>query len=214
MTNITQKVWNIILKEPAIRKNLKNDLINVRALAKYLIKRYKLNVSLDGVITAIRRYLQEEDFQEEEEEFVDIFAGSNVSTKNNIACITIRKSVNIFDNLSRLFTINDFSRKETFRLIMGRDSIKVMVDKENLKKVKSVFPEKSIVGVEDNLSELSLFIGLKAKQTKGVMAKIASEIAVHDVNIVEIINCIPEILIYVKKEDLLKAHESLIKLIS
>ena len=214
MTNITQKIWSIIQKEPAIKKDLKNNLINIRALAKHIIKKYDLDFSLDGVITAIRRYLQEEKFEKEDNELISVFNGSNLSTKNNMVCITLKKSATMLGDLSRLLAINDFNRKETFRLIMARDNVKIMIDKENLKRVKSVFPDKSIISVEENLSELSLFVSIKAKQTKGVVAKIANEIALHDINIVEIITCVPEILVYVKQDDLLRTHESLMKLIS
>lgn len=214
MTNITQKVWNIILQEPTIKKDLRKGLINIRALAKYIIKRYNINASLDAVITAIRRYLQEDKFEKEEQEISDTFKDANLSTKNNIVCITLNKNQEILECLAKLLTIKDFSRKETFRLTMGRNDIKIMLDKINLKKARSVFPEKSIISIDDNLSELSLFVSAKAKQTKGVIARIANEIAINNVNMVEIIPVVPEILIYVKQEDLLRTHESLIKLIS
>jgi len=35
---------------------------------------------------------------------------------------------------------------------------------------------------------------------------------IHDINISEIMFCVPEILIYINQKDLLAAHESLIKL--
>ncbi|MBL7100981.1 MAG: hypothetical protein ISS23_03450, partial [Nanoarchaeota archaeon] len=51
-----------------------------------------------------------------------------------------------------------------------------------------------------------------ADQTKGVAARISNEMMLRDVNISEIIFCVPEIIIYVKQEDLLEAHESIIQL--
>jgi hypothetical protein len=44
------------------------------------------------------------------------------------------------------------------------------------------------------------------------LARIASEVALANINIQEIIVCPPEFLIYVKEKDMVKAHESLLKL--
>ena len=56
MVSVNQRIWNIISKELCVERELLHGLINIRALAKYLIDKYSLNASLDSVISAIRRY--------------------------------------------------------------------------------------------------------------------------------------------------------------
>jgi len=45
-----------------------------------------------------------------------------------------------------------------------------------------------------------------------VAARLSNELLTNDINISEIIFCVPEIIIYVDQKDLLKAHESIIQI--
>ena len=56
MKNINREVWRYIDNHITIKKNLADELINVRALAKKIIKDLNLNCSLNAVISGIRRY--------------------------------------------------------------------------------------------------------------------------------------------------------------
>ena len=56
VSNIREFVWRVIDTDISLKKDVSRSVINVRALAKYIINKYKLNVSLDSVISAIRRY--------------------------------------------------------------------------------------------------------------------------------------------------------------
>ena len=58
--NITEQVWRILDENPCIRINLAIDVINTRALAKYIMKERKLKTTVDAVISAIRRYNYED----------------------------------------------------------------------------------------------------------------------------------------------------------
>jgi hypothetical protein len=40
MANITHTVWDFLHKDPSIKENLSKDIINVRALANYIIKKH------------------------------------------------------------------------------------------------------------------------------------------------------------------------------
>ena len=60
MTNTTNKVYNFLIKNPDITKNLQKGLINTRALAILIMKQEQVNSSVHAVISAIRRYETEE----------------------------------------------------------------------------------------------------------------------------------------------------------
>ena len=53
----------------------------------------------------------------------------------------------------------------------------------------------------------------EALRTKGVLARMTSEIALANINISEVLSVPPEFLIYIKQEDIVKAHESILKLV-
>ncbi len=205
--SINQTIWKIISSDLAIQKDLQRDLINMRALAKYLIRKYSLNYSLDGVISAIRRYESEEDFKEEEKELLNIFKDAVISTKNNMACFTVSLSSK---ELLRKLCVNN--PNINFRMVVGRGEIKIMVEQLEAEKIKNIFAKEDILKREDGLSEVSVKVARKALGTKGVLARISNQVALANINILEMVICPPEFFIYVKEKDIVKTHDSIIRL--
>ncbi|MEK0346490.1 MAG: hypothetical protein QQN65_06625, partial [Nitrosopumilus sp.] len=53
--NIREFIWKIIDTDISLKKDLLRGIVNIRSLAKYIIDTQTINVSLDSVISAIRR---------------------------------------------------------------------------------------------------------------------------------------------------------------
>jgi aspartokinase len=213
MTNITQTIWNLISQDPSIQKNLQKNLINIRALAKHLINQHGLKASIDSVISAIRRYPTSKNFKENVSELKEVFVGANIATKNNLACMVLRNQSDIQKYLSEITKITDFEKRETLRMIKGKNNLKVITDMVSIQKLKNIFPKEENIEVKENLSEIRILTqDIKADKTKGVAARISNELLTNDININELIFCVPEIIVYVDQKDLLKAHESILQL--
>jgi len=202
MESINQQVWKAMQTDPAVMKDLQRKLINTRALAKYLITKYEIRASLDAVISSIRR-LPLDDYQEEEKILQHIFRDSVVSTKNNMACITINMAPN--QAFAKLCTI----ALPTMRMTTGTDEVKIIVENSHADAVAKLFKG---AAVEHDLSEISVTVAEKAVKTKGVLAHITSELSIANINIHELLVCPPEFLIYVSQKDIVKAHERIIAL--
>ena len=199
---IAQIVWNILKSDLAIQKDLEKGLINVRGLAKYILNKYDLEASLDAVISAIRRFEAEKVYEKEDKVILSLFKDAKIATRNNIACLTIKK-----DGLKPMKTVLD----KDIRAIIGTEEIKVICEKKYLEDIKETFSD-SVEKVEEDLSELDIVISEKAVKQKGVLARISNEIALHNINILESIICPPEFLIYVKEKDAVKTYELLLGL--
>jgi len=204
---MTQEIWNILARHPAIQKDLARDLINVRALAKYLVKRYNLGIGLDAVISAIRRYELSKVSLEYNKAVEELFKESKILTKNDIGCIITKRNKDTQEAIQRI--INEI---EQIKIVKTESKIKLITDNKRMSELYNVFKKQDILKIEDNLGELCILIDIKAEETKGVMARIANELLVSDINIEDIIINLPEILVYVMDIDLLKAHESLLSL--
>ena len=206
MTNITKEVWGIIESDLAIEKNLAQGLINTRALARYLIEKYSLKASLDSVISAIRRFETKTKFIDVENKLHNLFKDAVIKTRNNVACITISHNSHGF-----LDIIKSIKKGENMRIAVGSTSSKLMIEESKLKDITPHIREFS-EKIEHDLSELSVTIDEKAIKTKGVLARIANEISLANINIEEFVIAPPEFLIYVKQEHILKTYESVLKL--
>lgn len=66
----------------------------------------------------------------------------------------------------------------------------------------------------DNLVEISLLLTHEAEQTRGIYARITSELALNDVNLVGIMCWSPESILLVEEKDAPKAIEALQGMIS
>ena len=209
--NITQTVWNYISRDLTIQKNLQKGILNVRSLASHIIKEQNLKTSIDSVISAIRRYKTDEKNKEAPAKIEEFFKNSNIITRNNMACIIIKNQSEIQKYLSELPKIMDLNKEDVLRLIKGRSSLRILTDMKNIEKITGFFSSKDIT-IKKNLSEIKIKINPKAERTKGVIARLSNELLIHNINISEIIFCIPEIIIYLDQKDLLAAHKGVIHL--
>ncbi len=206
--NINQAVWKILAGDLAIQKGMSRKIVNVRALAKSIIKTYQIPASLDSVISSIRRFQSAENFEEHDGELAHVFRDSVISTKNNIACITL--GIRPRDLFRKVCAASD--HLIPFKVTSGSEEIKVIVEQPHLEQVKAMFDKRDIIGIDKDLSELSVIVSDKAAHTRGVIARLTSELSLANINIHELIITMPEFLVYVKEKDIVKAHEAILKL--
>ena len=205
--NINQEVWHILRSDLAIQKDLHRKLLNTRALAKYILKRYPLTASLDSVISAIRRFQSQEKYVKEEQALLSCFKGAVVSTKNNVACITL--SMRPTEFFKKFCTIQKLA---SIRITTGSREVKIIIEQPKLNSIKKLLEKEDISKIQENLSEINVKLSAKSLATKGVLARIAAEIALANINLQEMMVCPPEFLIYVQEKDIVKAHEAILKL--
>lgn len=209
MSNNVQEVWGFLNNNPCIRQTMQSGLINTRALAKHIIKEKKLDASLDAVIGAIRRY--------EPGRYDDVFGKAhdvllknvNISTRNKLSVISLNKDAEVQQILPRLFDIIHYIKGDILRITQANESVKILVDTKNLEKAIQLFPKEKILTVERNLAEINMFLDSRMQETKGILSVITTELAINGINIVEAITCPPELLWFVRENDLVKTYNVL-----
>jgi len=214
MTNIVHEVWKILDNNPSIRTEMNRGLINISALSRYILKEKKLNASIDAVISAIRRY--------ELDKHDDIFNYAykilghtvNISTKSNLAEISLIKDDDVQQLLPKLFDIIKYIRGDVLRVTQANESIRLLIDEKNMENVLKLFPKNKIISKEKDLAEVNIYIHPKMQTTPGILATIANELALHKINIVEFMTCPPEMICVVNKDDLIKTSNVLYQLCS
>ena len=131
-----------------------------------------------------------------------------ISTKNNIAVINTRLSEAEFHK--RFCKSN--GHHHSIKMVTGSDGIRIIAEQKELENYKGLFTKDEIINIETDLSEISVMVNEQAAHTKGVIARLTSELAMSNINLYELIVAMPEFLVYVKHKDLVKAHDSLLKL--
>ena len=205
MTNIVHEVWKILDTSPSIRKDLALGLINNSALARYIIEEKKVKGNTDAILSAIRRY--------EFDPSIDlintankIICQSSVSTKSKLANINIMKDNTTQKIIPKLFSLINYNQGDVLRIIQADESIKILVDEKNLEKVTKMLTKDKIINIDENLGEINIHLHPEAKNTPGIVAVISNELLMNGINVMETMSCVPELLWFVKEEDLLNAY--------
>ena len=205
MTNISEKVKVFLDNDFIIRKCLFRNIISLRALSRYIIKTINLEEkNIDAVMSAIRRYKKEERAKTEVE-LNSLFSKIAVKTRSNIVDISVKKSKKILEQLNKINSIVDIEKGEVIRLIQSEEGIRIIIDEKNLSKFYNYFSKNDCINIEKNLVEINLHFPVEASKTKGIISLISSSLNAEDINIVEIMSGAPELLIFIKREDLLKS---------
>lgn len=214
MTNIVHEVWKILDNNPSIRKEMNRGLINTSALARYIIDEKKINASLDAVISAIRRYKLDKHDDVFDNAYRILDQTVNISTKSNLAEISLIKDDEVQQFLPKLFNIIKYVHGDVLRVTQANESIRLLIDEKNMDDVIALFPKNKIITKEKGLSEINIYIHPKMQTTPGILATIANELAINGINIVEFMTCPPEMICVVKKDDLIRASNVLYQLCS
>lgn len=209
MTNITQEVWKIINTDASIRRDLSRGIINMRALANYISKKANIKAPTNAIISAIRRYEEENPIRDTFNKALDVIANSTMSSKSGIVSISLEKDEETERALPKLFSLIEVGKNQVMRIIQADESIKVIIDKKNIKKTKKIIPEHKIKKINEDLAEVTIHLDERSWSTPGIAALITSELSIHNINISEMMSCIPEIIIFFKEKDLMKAYNVL-----
>jgi aspartokinase len=212
MTNIAHEVWKILDNNPSIRREMKRGLINTSALAKYIINQKKVDATMDAVISAIRRYKLDKHDDIFDNAYKILGQTVNLSTKSNLAEISLVKDDDVQQLLPKLFNIIKYIRGDVLRVTQANESVRILIDEKNMDNFIKIFPKSKIITKEKDLAEINIYIHPKMQTTPGILATIANELAINEINIVEFMTCPPEMICVVKKEDLLRASNVLYKL--
>ena len=212
VSDLVKRVTKILNDEPCIRLNMKRGLINIRALARYIINEKKVDATLDAVISIIRRYHLKERYDIFEKARSALKNIVSISAKNQLVAITLVKDEETQQILPKLFSIIHYNQGDVLRIIQADQSIKIFVDRKNLDKIKGFFPEDKILGKVSNLAEINIHVNPEDQMPPGVCAVITNELAVNNINIIEGMSCYPESLWFVDENAVTKAYDVICKL--
>ncbi len=212
--NINREVWRYLDNHTTIKKNLADELINVRALAKKIIKELHMSCSLNAVITAIRRYHLDIKEKDQLKNIYCLLKKSKISTQTKLASILLRKNETIRNKLAKLYQKIDFQGGDTLRIFEVNKYIKIIIDEKTLKETKEIFNQKEIVNLEKNLGELTIIYDTDITKTPGVFAYLSNELAANNISIIDSMICYSEHLIIIQEKELKKAFQVVFELVS
>ncbi len=215
MASAAQDVWRLINEDIVIRRAMEKDIVSMKALAVHLIKENKLEISSDAAISAIRRYTEARPIGKQYDGAKKVIAHSkDIRTISNIVIATIEKNRRTQELLQKAFSLADYDKGELLLVMQGEQSIKLLFNGKNKKRILGIFQERTIHHIEDNVAEINIQLDDTAMKTPGILAVFTNELMMNEINLIEMMSCLPELLFFVKQRDVVKAYEVLFGLTS
>jgi hypothetical protein len=202
----SQEVSRILMQDVAVSRCLANGLINTRALAKFLMKKYSLSYSEEALVSAIRRYKPDVAQDEVVENVLD---NAMLFIKSNIFCL----DTSVQDQAKIGNILIDETLNKNIRVSRGKKSTKLIGYEKECDKLKGFFLDSQIVSLQKDLVEIRIMLDNSVKGTVGVFSTITSHVALYGVSLQEVIISLPELFLYVKHDDALVTQKALMEII-
>jgi hypothetical protein len=210
VADIRRLVERIIETDPVIRKGLQRGIINSRALARYILEAIGVDSTVDAILGIVRRYpLGSENDTGHQQAFRDC----EIAMRNKVADLAVENGPDVMRRIAEFASTIRTTRGESLRVIVGFQSIRVIAEQKALEGFRLTLQPKEVISYSNGLAEISLLFPPQARGTKGIIAKITTELALNDVNLVGIACNSPEDILLVTEADAPKALEALQQLL-
>lgn len=203
MSQIEQNFRHFLAKKPEIEKCYKHGLINRRSLARFLIQnRIAKGSQMEAVIAMLRRFYFGKKAEEKEEKISLL----KTNIKDNIIILDFEKEKSLFGDLEKVISHINYDKGDTLKIVIGVQSIKLFIDKERESEIRKTLSKYKVKHNKEKISEISTTFEDNANKTKGILSLITKEFLLNEINIIEMLTTTPELILYVKEEDALKAY--------
>ena len=214
VNNIREFVWKVIDTDLAIKKDISRGILNVRALANYIINNYKIDTSIDSVISAIRRYNIQPAKKQEPGDVYSLLRKAEIRTITKMASLSLKKNEDVTQKLGVILPRIDYEGGEVLRVLEGSKLFKIIFDKKSYNKMINEFKKSDIIDSNRDISMLEVIYPKELERTPGVFSVVSNELGENQISIIDALICSNEHIIVVDEKDILKAFEVLHNLCS
>jgi uncharacterized metal-binding protein len=203
---------------PFLRTALEMNLLNYSALARFLTtkiqEKYGRRVNKESIVVAAIRYQKEMVKIKLSERLKRGISECNLSMRSDIIDLTLHKTYQIQE------IVNDFSKKIDWKkggimfVVQGRAEVEIILDKISYNEIKEALPEETIINEVHGLSTISIHQpNSELTFVPGFYAILLNNLAMNDINILEIMSTLTEMIIVVSQKQASKSFEILNELI-
>jgi len=207
-----KEIKEFLDKDPCIQKLIRIKLVNITALARYIINAKKLDMTLDAVVSTIRRYDLNATGMIYDKALKMMHLSTSISVKNKLVSISVIKDSEIQRILPQLFSVIRYSQGDVLRIVQADESIRLFFNEKNFEKVRDLFPEKKIISIDRKLAEINIHLYPNARYVLGIAAIITNEFALNEINILDSMSNFPESIWFIDEKDATKAYDVMYRL--
>jgi len=195
-----------LIKTDPVMKGLQRGIVNSRALARFIQETAGPESTLDAILGIIRRYPLG---NENEGDLHQVFKGCELALRDKMGDLAVENGPDIMKRIAEFASTIRTTRGKTLRVMVGLQSIRVIADQKTLESFRQTLRPKEIISYSSDLTEISVLLPPEAVATKGIIARIPTELAMNDVNLVGIMCNAPEDIVLIAEKDAPRALQAL-----
>lgn len=205
---VAQVVRDYIDTHPSVKDCLKDDLVNLSALSRQIMKDRGLS-GMEATLVACRRY-KDASPRHSERTIRQTLAKSRVEMSSQIAIITLRNDWQIYAKLQG-FLRKALSEGHVPKVIQGSKALTMITDENTAKMVEEEVGDASLISLDRGLVEIAVTSPETIRYTPGIIAYLYGSLASNGINVVETMSCYTDTIFIVEPANMMRAFEVLTK---
>src|SRR5260370_11386091 len=206
MTDLRRRIEQIIETDPVIKKGLQRGIVNSRALARYVQNTEGVDSTHDAILGIIRRYVPSGTGSSATHQF---FRECDVYSRSKIAELVVKYHQENMYQIAEFVSNHRTTRGERVKLVVELGFIRVVADQSALEDLSKTLRPGEITGHSRDLTEITLHLPHAPNETKAIVAKVTTQLAMNDINLAGIVECVSGLTLVVADTDAPRTLEAL-----
>lgn len=207
-------MWKYLDRKSELKRVMDLDVLNTTSVAKLILKEVpELKLDLSGVVSAVRRYMQENSGNTHPSSLVNVFNSARMNMNFDNTIIHVNKSEKSLHELSELFKRLQLLGADNVNFIADKNSFALIFDNDHYSVVRSQFSDKNIIREVKNIGLITFSFDPIVWETPNVYATILGELGANNINLIDVITKAEKLMIFVKEEDLMRTTNILYKFV-
>lgn len=209
MRRISEAVEEIVESHEALRFGFYHGLLNLTRVARFLKPSIEAQTKKEVTEAAVLMNLSrlQRKLARLPQSRRDQLVLDKVNIQSGLCAATVAKSPTSHRELNRVF--NRIQSKSGFITVTeGLREVTVIVEAENLRLVTSALSSPPRI-LHENLASVSVAFDKRYLKVKGILFQLLEEIALQDINVIEIASTATELSIFLREEDVQLAFDAI-----
>lgn len=212
MRKISEAIEELVSEHQALRFGFHNGLLNLSQVARFLKPSIEAQTHKDVTTSAVLMNLSRlqrklggrsvEDSSSEEPLVLD-----KVNVQSGLCSATLIKTPTSHNELNRVFN-RVYARNGFITITEGIRQTTVILEAENLNVLLSASSSPPII-VHRDLASVSMTFNERYLSVKGILAQLLAEVALQNINVIELTSTATEFSVFLKESDVQLAFDAI-----
>ncbi len=208
MVTIAKVVEKLVKQNPSLEISLSKGIISYSKLARYVhgeVEKEFGSKANDAAITVALKRLRERAGHIYEAK-KGVYGALELNTSSNLTELTINRSGRMPQIMKSIYEFPELEEGCIMHAVQGNNQTTFVFSTRLERRMWSLLSNEKAISEIKDLAQLSIKFDEKMMRVPGFIVYILKELAWNNINIVEIVSTYTELIVIMKKDDLMNAY--------